>query len=75
MKIDKSFIDEMPGNPGRLAIVAAVISLAHALDMTVVAEGVEVEEQRRLLAELGCDEMQGFLHSRPVPIAEIEALL
>jgi sensor c-di-GMP phosphodiesterase-like protein len=75
LKIDKSFIDDMPANQGRLAIVSAVISLAHALDMTVVAEGVEAEEQAKLLKELGCDEMQGFLYSRPVPIGEIEALL
>jgi EAL domain-containing protein (putative c-di-GMP-specific phosphodiesterase class I) len=68
LKIDKSFVDEMASNSGRLAIVSTVISLAHALGMTVVAEGVEMEEQRKLLAELGCDEMQGFLHSRPMPI-------
>jgi diguanylate cyclase (GGDEF)-like protein/PAS domain S-box-containing protein len=75
LKIDKSFVDEMPANQGRLAIVSAVISLAHALDMTVVAEGVEMEEQARLLKDLGCDEMQGYLHSRPMPIGEVEKLL
>jgi EAL domain-containing protein (putative c-di-GMP-specific phosphodiesterase class I) len=75
LKIDKSFVDDMPANSGRRAIVSAVISLAHALGMKVVAEGVEAESQARLLRELGCDEMQGFLHSRPMPIEEVEALL
>jgi diguanylate cyclase (GGDEF)-like protein/PAS domain S-box-containing protein len=75
LKIDKSFVDDMTANSGRRAIVSAVISLAHALGMKVVAEGVEAESQARLLRELGCDEMQGFLHSRPMPIEEVEALL
>ncbi len=75
LKIDKSFVDDMVVNPGRLAIVSTVISLAHALGMRVVAEGVEAEEQARLLKDLGCDEMQGYLYSRPVPLGEIEGLL
>ena len=75
LKIDKSFVDDMHANPGRQAIVSSVISLAHALGMRVVAEGVEAEAQARLLRDLGCDEMQGFLHSRPAAIEEIEALL
>ena len=75
LKIDKSFVDEMHANPGHQAIVSSVISLAHALGMRVVAEGVEAEAQARLLRDLGCDEMQGFLHSRPMPIHEVEALL
>ena len=48
---------------------------AHALGMRVVAEGVEAEGQARLLRDLGCDEIQGYLHSRPAPLEEIEALL
>ena len=75
LKIDKSFVDDMHASPGRQAIVSSVISLAHALRMKVVAEGVESEPQARLLRDLGCDEMQGFLHSRPMPIHEVEALL
>jgi diguanylate cyclase (GGDEF)-like protein len=75
LKIDKSFVDDMQANRGRQAIVSTVIALAHALGMRVVAEGVEAEGQARLLRDLGCDEMQGFLHSRPTPIEEIEALL
>jgi diguanylate cyclase (GGDEF)-like protein/PAS domain S-box-containing protein len=75
LKIDKSFVDDMARNPGRRAIVSTVITLAHALGMKVVAEGVETEPQAKLLRELGCDEMQGFLHSRPAPLEEVEALL
>jgi len=75
LKIDKSFVDDMPESPGRRAIVSTVISLAHALGMSVVAEGVETEPQAKVLRELGCDEMQGFLHSRPMPIEEVAALL
>jgi diguanylate cyclase (GGDEF)-like protein len=75
LKIDKSFVDEIATNPARLAIVSAVVSLAHALGMKVVAEGVEMEEQARLLKQLGCDEMQGYLYSRPVPIGQLDGLL
>ena len=75
LKIDKSFVDEIVTNPARLAIVSAVVSLAHALGMKVVAEGVEIEEQARLLKQLGCDEMQGYLYSRPVPIGQLDGLL
>jgi EAL domain-containing protein (putative c-di-GMP-specific phosphodiesterase class I) len=75
LKIDKSFVDDMAINPGRLAIVSTMVSLAHGLGMTVVAEGVETPEQAKLLAELECDEIQGFLYSRPVPLADIERML
>jgi len=75
LKIDKSFVDEIHSSPGRLAIVSAVISLAHALGMRVVAEGVETEDQAGLLKQLGCDEMQGYLYSRPLPIDQVEGLL
>jgi len=70
LKIDRSFIVEMTTGPEGLALVSTIINLAHSLRMTVVAEGVETEEQSRLLRLLGCDEMQGFLYSKAVP-AEI----
>ncbi len=70
LKIDRSFVLDMTGEPEGLALVSTIISLAHSLELKVVAEGVETEEQSRLLRLLKCDEMQGFLFSKPVP-AEI----
>jgi diguanylate cyclase (GGDEF)-like protein/PAS domain S-box-containing protein len=75
LKIDRSFVVDMANSPENLAIVSAVISLGHALDMKIVAEGVETEEQAKLLRLLKCDELQGYLFSRPVPLERIEALL
>ena len=57
------------------AIARAIISLSHQLQMRVIAEGVETEQQRAFLVQYGCDEMQGYLFSKPVPPAEIEAML
>jgi diguanylate cyclase (GGDEF)-like protein/PAS domain S-box-containing protein len=73
LKIDRSFVIEMTLSPEGLALVSTIINLAHALRLKVVAEGVETEEQSRLLRLLKCDEMQGFLFSRPVPAATFEA--
>ena len=70
LKIDRSFVIDMTSGPQGLALVSTIINLAHALKLKVVAEGVETEEQSRLLRLLSCDEMQGFLFSKPVP-AEI----
>ncbi|HUX26613.1 MAG TPA: EAL domain-containing protein [Burkholderiales bacterium] len=70
LKIDRSFVIEMTAGPEGLALVSTIITLAHSLKLKVVAEGVETEEQSRLLRLLSCDEMQGFLFSKPVP-AEI----
>ena len=67
LKIDRSFVIDMTTGPQGLALVSTIISLAHALNLKVVAEGVETEEQQRLLRLLNCDEMQGFLFSKPVP--------
>jgi diguanylate cyclase (GGDEF)-like protein len=67
LKIDRSFVIEMTGAPESLALVSTIINLAHALKLKVVAEGVETEEQARLLRLLNCDEMQGYLFSPPLP--------
>jgi diguanylate cyclase (GGDEF)-like protein/PAS domain S-box-containing protein len=75
LKIDRSFIMQMPKGPEQMAIVSTVISLARALNLKVVAEGVETEEQANLLRLLRCDEAQGFLFSRPVPPEQLEGLL
>ena len=75
LKIDKSFIDEVDSRPGGTALLAAIIAMAHSLGLSAVAEGVEHEAQLANLGRLGCDEVQGYLLSRPVSGAEIEALL
>ena len=67
LKIDRSFVIDMTAGPEGLALVSTIISLAHSLNLKVVAEGVETEEQSRLLRLLGCDEIQGYLFSKPVP--------
>jgi diguanylate cyclase (GGDEF)-like protein/PAS domain S-box-containing protein len=73
LKIDRSFVVEMTVGPEGLALVSTIINLAHALKLKVVAEGVETKEQSRLLRLLGCDEMQGFLFSKPLPVALFES--
>ncbi len=70
LKIDRSFVSDMAARSEGLALVSTIISLAHSLKLKVVAEGVETEEQMNLLRLLNCDEIQGFLFSKPVP-AEI----
>lgn len=75
IKIDKSFVLGMVTDLGDLAIVRAIIDLGHSLGMRVVAEGVEEEAARDALRTLRCDEMQGFLLSRPQPIDRLEAWL
>ncbi|MEO8157957.1 MAG: EAL domain-containing protein [Betaproteobacteria bacterium] len=75
LKIDRSFVLAMGHSAEDRGIVSTIISLAHSLNLQVVAEGVETQEQRNLLRRLQCDEMQGYLFSAPVPIEQIEALL
>jgi EAL domain-containing protein (putative c-di-GMP-specific phosphodiesterase class I) len=75
LKIDRSFVTQMSKGPEQLAIVSTVISLARALNLKVVAEGVETEEQANLLRLLRCDEAQGYLFGRPVPPEELEGKL
>nr|WP_315203656.1 EAL domain-containing protein [uncultured Albidiferax sp.] len=72
LKIDRTFVVDMVTGPRGLSLVSTIINLAHAFKLKVVAEGVETEEQSRLLRLMGCDEMQGFLFSRPVPAYEFE---
>jgi len=75
LKIDQSFVSMVTESPNDLAIVSAIIVLAHGLNLDVVAEGVETEEQRKFLRLLRCDQMQGFLFSKPVAKDEIEQML
>jgi diguanylate cyclase (GGDEF)-like protein/PAS domain S-box-containing protein len=75
LKIDMSFVRDMMKNGGNAAIVKAVIALGQSLGLEVIAEGVEQADQARYLRELGCDVMQGYLVSRPLPGDQISALL
>ena len=75
LKIDRSFVACIFDSPKERALTAAIISLAHVVGMTVVAEGVETHAQLTLLRELGADEIQGFFFSRPVPPQECEPFL
>ena len=75
LKIDRSFIGTMIEDADNMTIVSSVISLAHALKLRVVAEGVETEEAADHLRQLKCDEMQGYLFSRPVPAQGVPPLL
>ncbi len=75
LKIDRSFIVTMLTEPDTMMLVQTIISLAHSLKLTVIAEGVDSEEQAKTLRLLRCDEMQGYLFSRPVPFEQMTALL
>jgi diguanylate cyclase (GGDEF)-like protein/PAS domain S-box-containing protein len=75
LKIDRSFINGITRDTRDRAIVAGVLSIAHNLGVRVVAEGVETQEQASLLANLGCDEVQGFFFGAPVPESQVEKLL
>jgi diguanylate cyclase (GGDEF)-like protein/PAS domain S-box-containing protein len=75
LKIDRSFIVAMNDDPNTLTLVSTIISLAHSLRLKVIAEGVETEEQAKFLRLLRCDEMQGYLFSKPLPYDALVALL
>jgi EAL domain-containing protein (putative c-di-GMP-specific phosphodiesterase class I) len=75
LKIDRSFVRDIPADLDDVAIVRAIIAMARSLRMRTVAEGVELEEQMRFLRAEGCEEMQGFFYSRPLPSDEIVRLL
>ncbi|HEY4422712.1 MAG TPA: EAL domain-containing protein [Pyrinomonadaceae bacterium] len=75
LKIDKTFVSDICKDPHDTAIVRAVINLGHALDLTVVAEGVETKEQLQYLSALECDVVQGFLFSKALPAKAFEELL
>ena len=75
LKIDRSFIITMLDDPDTMALVQTIFSLSHSLRLTVVAEGVDSEEQAKMLRLLRCDEMQGYLFSKPVPFDAFTLLL
>jgi len=75
IKIDRSFVVDILSDKGSAAIIQAITGLATALDMDTIAEGVEIDEQVDMLVKNGCNNIQGFLLSRPVPIGEVDRLI
>jgi diguanylate cyclase (GGDEF)-like protein len=75
LKIDQSFIRNLSSDSNEMALSEAIIVMAHKLGLKVIAEGVETEHQRDLLASAGCDYVQGYLFSKPLPVDEFKALL
>ena len=75
LKIDRSFVTELPSNDSNVAIVDAIVTLAHGLGLLVVAEGVETIEHVEFLRAHGCDEGQGYYFGRPVPLLEFQSVL
>jgi len=75
LKVDRSFVMDVPGDADDATITRAIIALAHSLRLEVVAEGVETEAQLSFLRDLHCDQIQGYIFSKPVPAAELEELL
>ncbi len=75
LKIDQSFVKDIPSDPDDTTIAKLIIDMAHALELKVIAEGVETEEQLFFLCAQQCDEAQGYLFGQPVPVEEFERLL
>jgi len=75
LKIDRSFVKDLSHDADDRAIISAIIGMAHTLGLRVVAEGLDTEEQMAFLKEQGCDELQGFLFSRPLPVDQINTWL
>lgn len=75
LKIDQVFVSNLESEASNVAILKAIVALGHSLDMKVVAEGVETAYQKAFLHGIGCDEMQGYYFSKPVPMGALEVLL
>ena len=75
LKIDSSFTHRLSHDPTSHAVISTIVALARSLGLSIVAEGVETEEQLQILEAMGCDELQGYLHSPPIPAEAFEKLL
>jgi diguanylate cyclase (GGDEF)-like protein/PAS domain S-box-containing protein len=75
LKIDQSFVRDIPGDADDAAIASTIITMAHSLGLKVVAEGVETREQLNFMREHGCDSMQGYFLSKPLPVEQFESFL
>ena len=75
LKLDRSLVAAVPGEPGSEAVVRGAVDLAHALGAIVVAEGIETQDQWETVRALGCDVAQGYLVGRPAPPDELTSLL
>ncbi len=75
LKIDKSFISALGGDPRQESLLRGIVELAHTIGLDVVAEGVETEAERAVVTRIGCDYAQGYLFARPLSVADADALL
>lgn len=75
LKIDRVFVSNLESSPDDLVLCEAIVVMAHKLGLKVIAEGVETAAQRTALEIAGCDFIQGYLFSRPLPMAQFEAML
>jgi EAL domain-containing protein (putative c-di-GMP-specific phosphodiesterase class I) len=73
LKIDRSFVQDLMTDPNDMAIIKTMLALAKSMDLSVIAEGVETEDQRNCLADLGCNQYQGYLYSRPGTVEQLTA--
>ena len=74
-RIDQSFVHDMETDPKAAALAHSIVSMAHNVELGVVAEGVETEGQLAILRDFGCDLVQGYLASRPIPAEEFQTLM
>jgi EAL domain-containing protein (putative c-di-GMP-specific phosphodiesterase class I) len=75
LKIDRSFVSRLTGNARSRELVRTIVTMGLNLNLKVIAEGVETEDEHRLVRELNCTHAQGYLFSRPVPAADFDAFL